>query len=252
MGIKPIEMRPLTLLIVLFYSFLSVAQYGYKDEKIASRFRPGMMWYNTGWKPAEEGKDRKYDRLIVDLSYQQWINNGNLSTNASQSIGWGVHTMWDIPLTTGNSISIGTGLSYKHRRIGLQGVFSQFIDSSVYHPEYTEPQSLDKQVLGMHTVSIPLELRFRPKKFKQIVKFHVGASVGYSIQSYHKMWFQHHQTVIKNKQLDDFNSILVGAHARLGFRNWALFGDYQLTPLFKSSNSARGSILSVGISLSLF
>ncbi len=245
-------MKQLVLLLMVSFSFVNHAQWGYKDEKIASRFKPGFMWYNTGWKPAEAGKDRKYDRLMVDISYNQWLNPKSIGSAGLTSLGWNVHTCWDIPLTIGNSISFGTGLSYKHRRVGLSGTLIEFGDSTVYHPDLQQPGTLNKQILGIHSLSIPLELRFRPKKFKQVVKFHVGGSVGYAVQSYQKLAWNKNQIIIKNKQLTDLNGLFYGVHARVGFRNWALFGDYQLNPMFHSKNSTQGSILSLGLSVSLF
>jgi len=234
--------------------FGAQAQYGYKDEGVISRFRPGILWYNTGWRPAEPGKDRKYDRLMIDATYSTLFDKKILETNVQGSFGWNLHTMWDIPLTTGNTVSLGLGLSYKHQRVGYKGVLvqSDSLRTTTLHDESEFPgYPYRHQVLGTHSVAVPVEIRFRAAKWKHL-KLHLGGYFGYRVQGYQKLWSNGNQEVYKDKQLVDFNPLTYGVHARVGLRNWALFADYGLSPYFKSSGSSQFTTLSAGLTISMF
>lgn len=243
-------MKSVLTSILLLSSFSALAQWGYKDEKIASRFKPGILWYNTGWKPGKEDKSRKYDRLIVDAVYT--LPQGtNIRPTTAGSFGWNLNTMWDVPITKGNTFSFGWGLSYRHTRVGYITWLNQDLNLSTSRFETDSIMNADKQVIGSHTIAIPLELRFRAAKWKH-VKFHLGGYFGYQMQTYNKMWLNDNQIVAKDKQLTDANPWVYGVHARLGFRNFALFGDYRLSKYFVSSGSSPLNFLSFGLSVSLF
>src|SRR6218665_1298011 len=228
-------MKLLISILLITFSFKSSAQWGYKDENIASRFKPGILWYNTGWKPAPEEKTRKYDRLILDLTYSI-PDVMPLHQTVQGSFGWNLNMMWDIPLTPGNTISIGTGLNYKNARFGLKDFIEQdstYQATQIIDTIYT---GLSKQVLGSHAFTIPLELRFHAAKWKHL-KLHLGGYFGYQPRMYNKMWFTENETVVNRRNLLDNNPLVYGIHARLGFRNWALFADYRLSKSFESLRS---------------
>lgn len=239
------------LTVFLLISFQGVAQLQGKDSSLVSRHRPGIFWYNTGWRPARPGKLRKYDRLIIDVTYNQLMNPGSIRSNPWRSFGCNINTMWDIPITDGNTVSFGIGLAYKYQKTGPKGLF--FADSTNsftnYYPDssYTDYR---KNTFGNHILALPVEFRLRSPKW-QHVKMHIGGSIGYRLQTFQKVWPQH-QHAIKNKSLPDRNPLVYGVHMRIGIRNWALFADYTLAPQFKSSKSEQISALAFGVSLSIF
>lgn len=247
-------MKILLSTLLVCVCFGTKAQYGYKDEGVISRFRPGVMWYNTGWRPAKEGKDRKYDRLMIDANYSMFFDKKPLESNVEGSFGWSLHTMWDIPLTTGNTVSLGLGLSYKHQRVSYLGVLAQndSTNTSVIYPDGIVPVNYpDKQVLGCHTIALPLEIRFRAAKWRHL-KLHLGGHIGYRLQGYQKVWSSGNGQVYKDKHLVDFNPLSYGVHARVGLRNWSVFADYGLSPYFKSNSSSQFTVFTTGITVSLF
>lgn len=237
-------------LFILLFSFKALAQFGYKDENIASRFKPGIMWFNTGWRPAPEEKTRKYDRLIVDVVYSMPDIAGVKQTTKG-SFGWNMNTMWDIPLTKGNTVSIGVGLSYRNARLGLSNyVYEDSVAKTTTLLDSTY-SNLNKQVLGSHAFAVPIELRFRAAKWKHL-KFHVGGYFGYQPRMYNKLWYNENETVYTRKKLLDNNPMIYGVHARLGFRNVALFADYRVSTSFKSDKSMELNFLTFGLSFSIF
>ena len=226
----------------------SYGQYDDRDSLIASRYRPGIMWFNTGWRPAKEGKPRKYDRLIFDLNYSLWEQQGIVPTSARGSIGWSVHTMWDVPLNTGNGVAFGWGFSYIQQRIGLKSALVHGLEGLHYYPDSLQVD-YSRGRLTSHTAQIPVELRFRSKKWRQ-VKLHVGASIGYRFASntvYHIDGLK-----VKSTDIPNSKGLTYAAHLRFGIRNWAFFGAYTISPFFRNKNSDKWRPLTFGISLSLF
>jgi len=246
-------MKRFNLLICLLTALSSFAQYDGKDPDIASRFRPGFMWFNTGWRPAGENSAPKYDRLMLELSYNDWINDSALFLVKPSSIGFNVHGMWDIPLTVGNSVGLGIGLSYRYQHISYDGALLR--DSSnratVWQLNDGTMTGADRSVFGSHAFAIPFELRFRTPKWKQ-VKLHLGFHIGYRVQTYTKMWYNDKETSVKDRYFFDNAPFFYGVHARVGIRNWALFADYSISKQFSSSKSTALNPISFGITCSLF
>lgn len=237
------------LSILFAFSLINVAaQYDGKDSLIASRYRPGFMWYNTGWRPAKPGKPRKYDRLILDLNYTLWEQKGIVSTTPRGSIGWAVHTLWDVPLNEGNGVAFGWGFTYKHQRVGLQSELRIDQQAVHYFPDSISA-GFNRGRLNSHSVQLPVELRFRSRKWRQ-VKLHLGASVGYRFAT--NTVYVLNGDRVKSRGIPDSKGLTYAAHVRFGIRNWALFGEYTFASYFANKSSDQWHPLTFGVSLSLF
>lgn len=237
--------------VFLLIAFQGLAQPQGKDSSLVSRHRPGLFWYNTGWRPARPGKLRKYDRLIIDVTYNQLMNSGSIKANPWRSFGCNINTMWDIPITNGNTVSLGIGLAYKYQKTGPKGLF--FADSSNSFTHFYADSGYTgfrKNTFGNHILALPVEFRFRSPKWQHF-KMHLGGSIGYRMQTFQKVWPEHHAAV-KDKSLPDVNPLVYGVHLRIGIRNWALFAEYTLAPQFKSGKSDKINALAFGVSLSVF
>lgn len=237
--------------IFLLLSFQGLAQPNGKDSSLVSRHRPGIFWFYTGFRPAKPGKLRKYDRLILDVTYNQLLQSGSVKANPWRSFGCNINTMWDIPISNGNTVSLGLGFAYKYQKTGPKGLF--FADSTNSFTHYFPDSSYSnyrKNTFGNHILAIPVELRFRTRKWEHF-KLHLGGSIGYRLQTFQKLWPENKHAV-KYKDLPDQNRLVYGVHMRIGIRNWALFADYTLAPQFKSSKSDKISALAFGVSLSVF
>ena len=237
--------------LIFFFSLTTFSQWGYKDENIASRFKPGGMWYFTGLRPGKDDKSRKYDRLIFDITYALPQSDSAIKTTTPGSFGWNLNTMFDVPLTAGNTVSFGWGFSYRSVRMGHKNLLVEDQANERILLQNNPNFSADKQVLGSHSIAVPVELRFRAAKWKHL-KFHIGGYAGYQFQTYNKIWLAHNQVVVKDKNLYDTNPLIYGVHARFGFRNFALFGDYRISKTFENKQSTPLNFLTVGLSVSLF
>jgi hypothetical protein len=247
-------LNKLSVLVVLYLLPLTVlGQYNSKGD-LKSRFRPGVMWYYTGIRPGETEKVRKYDRLIFDVTYNSW--NGDLKPFSNEAISLGLNTnlMFDIPLAKGNKVALGIGFAHEFRNVRHDNLFKS--DSTSTFTFYELKDSLStysKSFLGGNSFSIPIELRFRNEGWKH-VKFHLGARIGFQANLFNRSV----NKVDGIKQIDkqigfpDVNRLTYGIHARLGIRNWALFANYSLNPIFSKAESVQLNFLQFGLSLSLY
>ncbi len=246
--------KSLLIILLTALSFQSFSQYNSEGADLISRFRPGSMWFYTGFRPATPEKVRKYDRLMFDLTYNTF--NGDLKAfkNSWKSIGLNTNLMFDIPITKGNTVSFGVGLAHSLFRVETSGksfnpdTSYTFTELSSYQPFAEE----NRYLIG-NSFSVPLEFRFRTKGWKHF-KVHIGGRIGYQANLYSKTvnhYFNGKQ-VFKDHTFADVNPLIYSAHVRIGIRNWALYGSYNLNALFKNKASVQLNLFQVGLSVSLF
>ena len=234
-------------------TFFAFAQDAAKPE-LVSRYRPGAMWFLTGFKPAKIEKARKYDRVIFDAFYGTWTGKQTAFKHGWTSIGFATNLMFDIPLVKGNTFALGTGISYSLTRMQHDHVFSSDTSNSytLYDGNATTP-AFDRQTLISHNIALPLELRIRSKGWKH-VKLHVGGKIGYNLALLNKSIDRQPNSryVLKDYRFADKQPLSYSAHVRFGIRNWAIFGAYQFSTIFTDSRSPEFHIVQLGLSLSLF
>lgn len=245
------------LLSLLFigFSLKAFSQYdGFGSDEI-SRFRAGSMWFFTGFRPAIPEKVRKYDRLVFDLTYNDWTGALDPFKNKWNSIGLNSSLMFDIPIAKGNTVSFGTGLSHSIFRISSdQHVFApDSTETFTIHSEASNIPSLKGTFLCGNSLSVPLELRFRTKGWKHF-KVHLGGKIGYQLNVYSRSVYDgtNGRMIVKNHNFADVGRLIYSAHVRIGIRNWALFGSYNLNTLFTHSNSPELNLIQMGLSISVF
>jgi hypothetical protein len=246
----------LAIIGLVFGTFSVMAQDPAAEPGLISRFRPGAMWFFTGYRPATAERVRKYDRLIFDITYNDWAGDRQPFKNKWNSIGFNTSLLFDIPLTTGNTVSLGLGISHSLYRISynyMQFQMDQVNDITQLNDIQTIVPDVDKHFFCGNTLSIPVELRLRSQNWQHF-KFHIGGKVGLTLNNYTKDVFDsaNGKMTVKNSQFPDIQRLLYSAHVRVGFRNFALFGSYQFSPVFSSSGSTHLNILQLGLSVSLF
>lgn len=245
----------IVLIISLFFLPQNIkAQYSEKDENLTTRYRPGIMWFFSGMDPYSSEKLRKYDRLIVNLTYNDWHGDQDAFKSPWNSIGVDVAFMFDIPFTKANTVGMGVGLGYSHYSNRSKLEFSRDISNNSTHISEFDSNNLPKKNLfAANYIEIPLEFRFRSKGYQHF-KFMIGAKIGYRINDYAKEVYRIEGKNYKTKHYNfpDSNPLRYGVTARIGIRNWAIFGAYYFSPLFKSSDSVELYPFSLGVSVSLF
>jgi Outer membrane protein beta-barrel domain len=240
-------MTVLCLVTPFFYG-----QYDSKGSKETSRFRPGIMWHYTGLNPARLEKVRKYDRLIFDITYNDWTGDLKSFGVKPTSIGLGTNFIFDVPLTKGNTVSFGWGFNHHVTHIRHDNTF--FINLANKSTEYTFLQSASKSSLNFHQLSIPLELRFRKESWRHL-KLHLGGKIGYVFAMHETSRLENpngKKTIIKDYNFSDNNPLQYSAHLRFGLRNYALYGEYNFSKLFTNTQSTQLVIFRLGLSISLY
>lgn len=242
------------IIFLIGFQFQLSAQYDGEGNNEISRFRPGSMWFFSGLTPYKTGKLRKYDRLIFDITYNDWVGDISTFKNKWNSIGLNSAFMFDIPITQKNTMSFAVGLSHSIFVISHKNSsFAHAVDGeyTTYTTNINSPYK--NQFLAGNSLSIPLEFRFRNKGWKHF-KFHIGAKVGYQLEIHSKNVYKgdHGLEKVKSHDFPDVTRFIYSAHCRIGMRNWAVFASYNFNPIFKSSQSPKLNLLQLGLSVSLF
>lgn len=242
-------MRRLLFIMVLFSS-IPAGTWAQSDSNLVSRYRPGIMWFYTGFRPAKTFFAPRYDRLVFDLLYNDWVTDKQKAFQSHiSSIGFNTQLFFDIPLTPKNIVSIGIGLGYGHSRIRYDQLLSQVTQpkSTVLIP--FPDSDYEKSVFKTNKLFIPVELRFRTPGWQHF-KFQIGGRIGYQFAAKSKVFKEN--SVIKTRNLYDLNPLLFSVHARVGIRNWAITASYNISPYFKNAKSTQINGLEIGLSVSLF
>lgn len=234
-------------------SLLVVGQYNSEGEA-KSRFRPGIMWYNTGWKPAKPGKLRKYDRLMFDITYNDWMGDRKPFKMQGPSMGMNVNWLFEFPIVNKNLVSFAIGPSYGfyNLRHDLPMAYDPVNKTTVFGDEQDVGYFGKRKLIG-HQLSIPIEFRFRTKGWRHF-KVHIGGKIGYQLSLFEKARFEQNgeEIVQKNHSAPDVNRFIYSAHVRLGIRNFALYGSYNFNPFYSSDGSTKLNLLQLGLTVSLF
>lgn len=234
------------------------AQYMEKQEGLVSRFKPGIAWFYSGTTPSEPGKLRKYDRLMVDIVYNDWRGDNEPFNSPWNSIGYSISLMNNTVLTKANTVSLGWGLAYS--RYNNTTNTPLLIDEKkgvTYSPQPGfEPLLDESESWSFHAnyIELPLEMRFRTKGYRHF-KFIIGGKIGYQFNAHRKLTYTSaygNEFVNKLYNFPDNNRLRYGVTARVGIRNWALFAAYHFSPLFTNEESVSLTPLSLGLTISLF
>ncbi|SFT63871.1 Outer membrane protein beta-barrel domain-containing protein [Lishizhenia tianjinensis] len=244
----------IALLTLILVSTGLKAQYLEEEQGLVSRYRPGAMWFYSGFSNYDTTKLRKYDRLIVDILYNDWQGDRSPLKSPWSSIGFNVNVMFDVPFTKANTIGLGWGVAFSHYNnrtpIGFE---SNYTEGSTTTFPLIFPNNLDWSKYNANYIEIPLELRFRTKGYQHF-KFFVGGKIGYQLNAYTKTkeTIQGKSYKFKNYNFPDRNPRRYGLTARVGIRNWSVYAAYYFSGLFTHENSVQLSPITAGISIALF
>ena len=221
---------------------------GYSRETIARLQKLELIPYAEPMK--NKPKPRKYDRLIFDLTYSDWLGDLKPFQNRWNSIGFNTNFMKDIKFKELRFFSLGMGVGYGFSTISSD---QRFMDNK----QIVEMINLEKSgvfdyaTIHAHRFYVPFELRFYTKNWNRF-KFVIGGSAG--------LLTGFNQTLIGRDGLKQEKSNLksnvqvlnYGIHCRFGLRNIAFFGSYQINSLFRERGNPNIHPLQLGLSLSLF
>ena len=230
--------------------FSCVIQAQKNDSQLISRQRPGLFWYFDGLRPTKSSDNHKFDRLIFDLTYSDWLGDLKPFQNRWNSIGFNTNFMKDIKFKELRFFSLGMGVGYGFSTISSD---QRFMDNKPIVEMINLEKSgvFDYATIHAHRFYVPFELRFYTKNWNRF-KFVIGGSAG--------LYTGFNQSLIGRDGLKKEKSNLkpnvpvlnYGIHCRFGLRNIAFFGSYQINSLFRERGNPNIHPLQLGLSLSLF
>ena len=118
-----------------------------------------------------------------------------------------------------------------------------------------------KSQVNPNYIDIPLEFRWRSRTYdpKRSVKIAIGGKVGFLFDSKTKVKYTDRidgdKKISKQKESWQLNTIRYGAHMRLGYGAFSLWGYYGLSDLFKKDEGPQATTMypiTFGVSLALF
>lgn len=226
------------------------------DSTLMSRYRPGFMWFYSGVHAAKWLNVAKYDRMIVDVVYNDWGSKEFSYFKSNwKSIGFNIQSLFDMPLNTGNTVGIGWGIGYGHSRIESNYILNHSINTDATFLTLNPTNSgIERSSFTTNQIFVPIELRLRTDGW-QYLKFQVGGRIGYSFLPKKHLFSRNDEGKLVESIINDFkgyNHFQLSAHARIGIRNWALTASYNLLPYFKSKSNTQVNGLQMGLSISLF
>lgn len=132
----------------------------------------------------------------------------------------------------------GIGVSLERWKFKNGYVLGYHNDSlKMNHPSDLGINRLAKSQLITNYIEAPLEFVYRskPDDPARSFKFAIGGRVGYSFDSFTKVKYREGGEVKKIKDKQDFevNKFRYSLSARVGIGNVAIFGYYNMTPLFE-------------------
>lgn len=227
-----------------------------QDTDIMSRHRPGMFWYYAGVKPPIPEKVRRYDRLVFDLTYNDWISKSQKPFRVSPlSIGFNCNMMFDVPLAQSHTTTFGIGVAYGLYRVRMNDFFVRNEEGRYTEliPD-VEQYGVEKSVFKVNSLSVPVEIRFKRPEWAHF-KIHFGGRFSFFflpstvLSGSNGGEISSHQ---KTVGFYDFNHFNVSAHLRIGIRNWGFYASCNFLPLFKDEQSTKLYPIQAGVSISLF
>lgn len=232
----------------------SFGQTQVERDSLKSRFRPGLMWFYTGFRPAQPGKPVKYDRLMFDVTYNDWSGDRGPFKVQGPSMGMNVSFMFDIPMDNKGQASFAIGPQYGFYNIRHDLAYAfDFDNDATFIDTPDNVGAIGKVKAVGNYFQIPIEFRFRSKGWKHF-KFHIGGKIGYLATFNHKTKVVTDEMTMVRKDFStpDLNRLLYSAHVRVGTRNWAVYASYNFNSMFKGEQSTKLNQFQLGLTISLY
>ena len=239
-GNKHYSMKRLLIVFFYFYSLTGSSQ--------------GLFEY---FKLTADGDGaEKFDRIIVDFTWTQWMESVPGVDQGVFSFGIGATWMKDIPLGKRSNISLALGLGFDSHNFHHNGTFefTTNADGSTFTTLASRngASELDKNKYALNYIDLPFEFRLRTmnktmeKRMKFNFRFYLGFKAGILVNDHLKI----SDNVSKRKIFDLPNTLpyRYGPTLRIGFNKIAFVGFYSLTSVFKENQGTSLTPFNIGLS----
>lgn len=189
--------------------------------------------------------DNKYleDQIYVNITYIKLLELPDQISQSGFSFGLGLGFIKDLPLNSKRNFGLGLGLGY-----GLNNYYFNVQEDNVLPSDSNTTLKSNKIV--MHTVEMPLELRFRtstPQKYR-FWRIYPGFKMAYVFATNTNLRQREDFDVEEVVEINDF---LYGLTLSTGFNKWNLHVYYGLNEIFSNTigNSYNFNIQDIRLGL---
>ncbi len=190
---------------------------------------------STLFAQTEQPHNIEYDKYFEDqfylgISYNELINKPSGVNRRNISVGFYGGFIKDIPLSYNRKFAIGLGIGYSFNvyNHNLQAINNS---NSVSYQIIPDDVSLKKNNVNLHTVELPLELRWRnstPDEYK-FLRVYPGVKFGYVFSGNSKYVSEEERMVFKNTNI---NKLQYGLTLSFGYNMLNMHVYYGLNKLF--------------------
>jgi hypothetical protein len=219
-----------------------------------------MVQAQTGDKTGKKLRRIANDHFMFQLTADSWMNKPDSIVTKGIGKGGNIYLMMNYPFKTNPKLSVGIGAGF-----GTSGIYldKQSVNLSALTPTMTFKKTdtvnhFKKYKLANTYLEAPVEIRYtqHPENADKSFKFALGAKVGTLLDAHTKgkNLLDKNGTALnsyteKLKQKKFYNSSRIALTARVGYGHFTVFGQYQLTSLFKDAVGPDVHPLSIGISI---
>ncbi len=189
--------------------------------------------------------DNKYleDQIYVNITYIKLLELPDQISQSGFSFGLGLGFIKDLPLNSKRNFGLGLGLGY-----GLNNYYFNVQEDNVLPSDSNTTLKSNKIV--MHTVEMPIELRFRtstPQKYR-FWRIYPGFKMAYVFATNTNLRQREDFDVEEVVEINDF---LYGLTLSTGFNKWNLHVYYGLNEIFNNTidNSYNFNIQDIRLGL---
>lgn len=201
------------------------------------------------------------DFLMFQVTYDNWANTPDHIKIGGVGRGFNIYLAYDFPLAKSNfSFAAGLGVSTSNIYFKDQiAVLNAYSDTIIFRDVDTDSiggkrdNFYKKSKLSTAYIEAPFELRFfgnkenRNRGFKAAVGMKVGLLVGAHSKVRHTLYGPViNEKVNSNNYLQSWRFT---PNARIGWGNFALYGSYSISSLFKAGSGPEVYPFSIGISI---
>jgi hypothetical protein len=241
-------MKKLILLTLIIGSFLSTyAQTEPKPQK-------------KDWSKVNMG-NRAGDHVMLQFGYDNWIQDPDTVRTKGFSRSLNAYFLLDFPFKTDPRWSVAFGVGVGTSNIFLDKMTAEVAGSGtkLVFRDVADTNHFKKYKLVTAYAELPLELRYttNPENTSKGFKVAGGFKIGTMLNAHNKgkdLQNKGGNTIndytAKESSKRFFNTTRVSATFRIGFGNFTVFGNYQLTNLLRDGAGPVIHPYSIGLTLS--
>jgi hypothetical protein len=201
------------------------------------------------------------DHLLLQLSSDKWDGLPDSVGTKGFSRGANLYFMMNFPFKSNRNFStaVGAGIGSSHLFLSKRNAVIEGSSNTLQFQNLANTQNFKKYKVAVVYFEAPVELRWvkNADDVDKSLKFALGVKAGTLLSAYTKgkrlldasgNEINNYTEKIKKKSY--FNSNRVALTARVGWGHFSVFGQYQVTTVFKENLTAPIRPFSVGLTIS--